>query len=144
MNQINTPVNETTFSGPVLSLEGYRDDCKDGLEEWFCEQAKAWTRDDDVSHIVDNEYLRLLIKYDSLEGKEQESMFRYTEQVMAEEKGRRISQRNIFTELLCMGDLETWKMIEKYTDQILRKKGVGRKAVKSLEKIGGYTPNAAF
>lgn len=112
----NTAARESSI---VVSLADYRSNRKERIEEWLSKAASEQYGEEKVKMCMDNPYLRLLLKYDGLSGKEQERMLGYAEQVMAEYKGRMITQRNIFREVLSFGDFETWDRIEEFSDRLL-------------------------
>lgn len=144
MEQLISDRTAAREGGRVVSIQDYMGDRKAGIREWLyrevCEQFGAERAED----VVKNPLLRLSVKYDGLSDKEQENMFKYTEKVMAEQRGRRIGRKNILSELLNLGNFETWDMIEEYTDRLLAGAGVsktdvhmGQAATRSIESVKG-------
>lgn len=126
MEQMVSDRTAAREGGRIVSIKDYMGDRRAGLREWLyrevCEQFGTERAED----VVKNPLLRLSVKYDGLSDKEQENMFKYTEKVMAEQRGRRIGRKNILSELLNMGNFETWDMIEEYTDRLLAGAGIGK------------------
>lgn len=112
--------------GKVVFIQEFMGDRKAGIQDWLYHEACQEFGTDRAEDIVENPLLRLSLKYDGLDDKEQERMFRYTEEVIAERRGRRIGRKNILSELLNMGNYETWEIIEEFTDRLLSGSGIGR------------------
>lgn len=110
--------------GKVVSMQDYMGDRKAGIQEWLYQEVCRGFGSDRAEDVMKNPLLRLSMKYDVLSDKEQENMFKYTEKVMAEQRGRRIGRKNILSELLNLGNFETWDMIEEYTDRLLAGAGI--------------------
>lgn len=126
MEQLISQTSAAREGGNVVSIQDYIGDRKSGLRGWLYREACEQFGVDQAEDVVKNPLLRLALKYDGLNEEEQEQMFRYTEMVMAEQRGRRIGRKNILSELLNMGNHETWDLIEEYTDRLLSGAGVGK------------------
>lgn len=126
MEQLISQTSAANQGGRVVSIQDYMGERKADIQEWLYHEVCREFGTDRVEDIVENPLLRLSVKYDGLDDREQERMFRYTEEVIAERRGRRIGRKNILSELLNMGNYETWEMIEEYTDRLLSGAGVGK------------------
>lgn len=126
MEQLISNHTAAKEGGKVVSMQDYMGDRKAGIQEWLYQEVCRIFGADRAEDVMKNPLLRLSMKYDGLNDQEQENMFRYTEKVMAEQHGRRIGRKNILSELLNMGNFETWDMIEEYTDRLLAGDRIGR------------------
>lgn len=136
MEQLISQTSAANQGGRVVSIQDYMGDRKAGIQDWLYHEACQEFGTDQAEDIVENPLLRLSLKYDGLDDKEQERMFRYTEEVIAERRGRRIGRKNILSELLNMGNYETWEMIEEFTDRLLSGSGICRTGTCIIGKNG--------
>lgn len=136
MEQLILQTSAANQGGRVVSIQDYMGDRKAGIQEWLYHEVCREFGTDRAEDIVENPLLRLSLKYDGLDDKEQERMFRYTEEVIAERRGRRIGRKNILSELLNMGNYETWEMIEEFTDRLLSGSGICRTGTCIIGKNG--------
>lgn len=105
----------------IIFIQDYKQKKENLLTLWLTAVIEETYGKEDIEFVKNNPYMRLLLKYDGLSQPSKEQMFCYTEKAIAQYHGKKLSQRNLLSELLGMGNLETWEKIEEYTNHLFYK-----------------------